>query len=58
MVENFTEDISDVEDILEIIDHQTKGATTARTKLEPKIQMTNPEDKVDNSDEEEERYPR
>ncbi len=58
MNERLVEEIEDSKDeILAIIDMQTKGATTARTKFEPKIKMIHPDDKVDNHDDEEE-YPR
>lgn len=58
MNERFAEEIEDPKDeILAIIDMQTKGATSARTKLEPQIPMINPEDKVDNLNDEEQ-YPR
>jgi hypothetical protein len=58
MIERSIEEIlAAEEEILSLIERQTKGATTAKTKLEPKIPMIHPEERVDNVDDEEQ-YPR
>jgi len=52
---------NEVQEILEIIDRQTKGATTARTKIEPEIPPVHPDNRVDRpyyEDDGEEEYPR